>query len=132
MMRVGQTTRAAESIRSPRLAMLVAALLALLWQGFVTQTHLHMDGVSSARIAALPGDQHTHVDRDDWPSRQPADCPICRETAQAGHYVAPADPAHLAAPAPAACILCTRPRRLTGTARTDLWRIRDPPEPART
>ena len=68
------------------LAVLLVTLLAFAWQGFVTQTHEHYQPQAHPGVVVATGGV-SHL-------RTPADssdtCPICREMAQAGHYISPA------------------------------------------
>jgi hypothetical protein len=69
--------------------MLVSALLlALVVQGFATQTHLHWQNAFLDRFAPaanhLPGQDKYPLNED------PANCPICEQIADAGEYVVPA------------------------------------------
>jgi hypothetical protein len=69
--------------------MLVSVLLlALVVQGFVTQTHLHWQKVSPSSSTAaanhLPGPDKSPRNED------PANCPICEQIIHAGQFVAPA------------------------------------------
>ena len=69
--------------------MLVSVLLlALVVQGFATQTHLHWQKISPDSFAAaanhLPGHDKNPLNED------PANCPICEQIIHAGQFVAPA------------------------------------------
>ncbi len=70
-------------------ALVVAMLLAFTGQSIVTQTHIHLDGGPIAASATLGVPQQT-AKTPSTPDR-PATCPICRQTARAGQYLA-ADP----------------------------------------
>jgi hypothetical protein len=63
-------------------------LLALVVQGFATQTHLHWQKVSPDSFTAaanhLPGHDKNPLSED------PANCPICEQIIHAGQFVAPA------------------------------------------
>jgi hypothetical protein len=90
---------AAVALDRRRPAALVALLL-LLWQSFVLQTHSHLPVPGAA---AQSGDRGTGrswiAPRHDLSDDDPSTCPICSEMAQSGHYLTPT-PAALAAPAP--------------------------------
>jgi hypothetical protein len=63
-------------------------LLALVIQGYATQTHIHGQS-SSAVSAALKADGSPA--HDNFPlNDDPANCPICQQIAHAGHFLAPA------------------------------------------
>ncbi|MFA5965899.1 MAG: hypothetical protein WC804_17930 [Sphingomonas sp.] len=107
-------------------AVVVATLLAFVGQAFVTQTHLHV--ASSQRsdvLASLSGgatDLKTGPTSPDLPI-----CPICREIAHAGAYLAPT-PIAFPAPEPVAVGRVVLPA-LALTPRQDShgWRSRAPP-----
>lgn len=81
------------TLRGRWVAMVLATLLAVLGQGFLTQTHLHIDASQRALAGpATPGLRSGQATPDLPP------CPICQEAAQAGAYLASAAPA-LVAPA---------------------------------
>jgi hypothetical protein len=62
--------------------------LALVIQGYATQTHFHKEGTSTASIVLKAGGSPTH---DNLPANDdPARCPICQQITHAGQYVAPA------------------------------------------
>jgi hypothetical protein len=65
-------------------------LLAILWQSFVTQTHIHANpGAYAAAISDSAG-ASTRLKVGEAPSESPATCPICQEFAHAGSYLSPA------------------------------------------
>lgn len=110
------------------LAMVVALLVSLFGQSLVTQTHVHLDPVARGTAArVLPGQPAARLEHRHRASHGPATCPLCREIAQAGHYVAPASvgPASVAPFAP----LFLLPARATvgGLVRSHAWRSRGPP-----
>jgi hypothetical protein len=87
------TGRCAEApdvaLRARRFAVAFAMLLAILWQSFVTQTHIHAEpGVYAAAIADSAGTP-TQLKTGQAPSDLPATCPICQEIAHAGSYLSP-------------------------------------------
>ena len=69
--------------------MLVSALLlALVFQGFATQTHLHWQSDFPDSAASTVHHQPGH---DRYPlNDDPANCPICEQIIDAGHFVTPA------------------------------------------
>ena len=69
---------------------LVAALLAFVWQSFVVQTHIHSHFVAVSASAASDPHNATHVTNNPATPRRPANCPMCQEIAQAGAYLLPA------------------------------------------
>jgi len=77
-------------LRARRFAIVVAMLLAILWQSFVTQTHVHADpGLYATAIADSAG-APARLKAGQAPSDLPATCPICQEVAHAGSYLSPA------------------------------------------
>jgi hypothetical protein len=63
-------------------------LLALVIQGFATQTHLHWQKVSPDSVASAANHVPGH---DKYPLNQdPVNCPICQQIIHAGQFVAPA------------------------------------------
>ena len=75
-------------VRPGWIAILLAALLAFSWQSFVTQTHEHFgSGTYSAVAGAKTATPQMKGGRS--PTNPPDTCPICREIAQAGHYLLP-------------------------------------------
>ncbi len=68
-----------------RFTFLCALLLALLGQSIATQSHVHRRDMSSPAARQGP-----RISTSRLPAPAPADCPICRESAQAGHYLGPA------------------------------------------
>jgi len=99
--------------------------LSLLWQSLVVQTHLHAFPPPAATTAQAGSAAPATAN----PSRpdDPANCPICREAARAGHYLAPlAIPLLLRSSMPVAPSLATLPiwpRRHTAHG----WYGRGPP-----
>jgi hypothetical protein len=89
---------------SRRLILLAATVLALMWQGFATGTHVHFPSARtiSTQDAAFGASARTSSHR-----HSSADCPLCRAIAQAGHYVTPehgrsSEPGPVASPQPRA------------------------------
>ena len=71
-------------------AVVLISLFAFVWRSFVTQTHLHFAPGTFAvapRAGAYDGPQFT---RQTPAPDLPIDCPICHDTALAGHYLSPA------------------------------------------
>lgn len=110
-------------------ALVLAILTLFAWQSVLLQSHVHAAGVRPAQSAAaspvaatLPGVRAGSDRRDD-----PADCPICREVAHAGHYLTPS-PAAVPAPAPLPTwVSVARTGPADAPRRSSGWRNRDPP-----
>ena len=87
------TGRCAEApnlaLRARRFAIVCSMLLAILWQSFVTQTHIHAEpGMYAVAIADSAG-KPAQLKAGQAPSDLPATCPICQEIAHAGSYLSP-------------------------------------------
>ena len=104
---------------------LLAALLAFSWQSFVTQTHEHFDphtypAAGEAKTAGPQGKAGSPAN--------PADtCPICREIAQAGHYLLPILVAFHTPETIAFWLLVTPSLALVLCLRSHAWHSRAPP-----
>jgi hypothetical protein len=76
--------------RSPAWCQFFAAfmILALVVQGYVTQTHIHKQNswTVSAALKASGSPNHDNFPVND----DPANCPICQQITHAGHFLAPA------------------------------------------
>ena len=73
--------------RMRRFAMVLAMLLAIIWQSFVTQTHIHADPGTYAIAIAGNANTPAQLKTGQAPSDLPATCPICQEIAHAGSYL---------------------------------------------
>ena len=63
-------------------------LLALVVQGYATQTHIHKQNSATVSTALKAGGSPKH---DNFPvNDDPANCPICQQITHAGQFVAPA------------------------------------------
>ncbi|HTQ14809.1 MAG TPA: DUF2946 family protein [Rhizomicrobium sp.] len=73
-----------------RLVVTFVAAIALLFQSYVTQTHIHVSG--NAKRAAAPVGAVGDLERNKGgqPSKgDPAHCPLCQAIAYSAHFVAP-------------------------------------------
>jgi len=114
-------------VRARRLPIAFAMLLAILWQSFVTQTHVHANPIAYAAAIADNGGAPIRLKAGEAPSDLPTTCPICQEVAHAGSYLSPAAialqppiPAHLwrtVIPTPAPTL----------RQRSHAWQSRAPP-----
>lgn len=77
-------------LRARRFAIVFAMLLAILWQSFVTQTHVHANPRVYATAISDNAGAPTRLKAGEAPSDLPATCPICQEVAHAGSYLSPA------------------------------------------
>jgi len=78
------------ALRVPRFAIVFAMLLAILWQSFVTQTHVHANPGAYATAISDSAGAPTRLKTGEAPSDLPTTCPICQEVAHAGSYLSPA------------------------------------------
>ena|SRR5690242_11552446 len=71
--------------RTAFVLVLAASLVAFLWQGFATATHIHpvQDSAAAARARAAPAQLTIPA----VPRGQPIDCPLCHDAAIAGHFL---------------------------------------------
>jgi hypothetical protein len=112
--------------RAGRLVVLLAAILAFLWQGYVTHAHVHparQGMAASARV--LPGHAASGHSKPDTPDN----CPICQAVAQAGHYLLPTAIAFRASPSQTEWHIVTLTPPLTRNDRSHSWQSRAPPQP---
>ena len=128
---LGAKGRCAEApellLRARRFAIVFAMLLAIVWQSFVTQTHVHANpGVYATAISDSTG-APTRLKAGEAPSDLPATCPICQEVAHAGSYLSPAAVA-LQPPVPVDLWRTTTPViSPTFRQRSHAWQSRAPP-----
>ena len=79
-----------------RLAVSLFVFLAVLFQSYATQTHIHIPRAAGADLTlalasgkAQAGSQNS--DHDKYPANEdPANCPLCQEAVHSGAFVAPA------------------------------------------
>ncbi|WP_404711848.1 hypothetical protein [Sphingomonas sp. MMS24-J13] len=106
----------------------IVALIALAWQSIVVQSHVHLDtNATPAAIHRTQTLQHRSA-----PADTPADCPICRQFAHAGHYLSPGG---FPFTAPAVHGFWRAIGSLAGwigERRSHAWHSRGPPSPLRT
>jgi hypothetical protein len=115
--------RASGASEAKRLILLCALLLALLWQGVITQAHQHRSvGIDVAQIQSTIANDR----RDNSAPDSPRNCPIC-EAASAGPALLPT-PVIVAAPAALPFFAAAlRPRQFLRSSRSHLWQSRAPP-----
>jgi hypothetical protein len=114
---------------------LLATIVAFLFQGYVVQTHIHFaasadagtfvaDGANSTTSAgsAVSGRHNPKPPIDD-----PAHCPICQEFLHAGQYLTPAPILALLITAVFVPITIERAVPVTTTPVSHAWRGRAPP-----
>ncbi len=117
--------------RLGRYLILLVALLALHWQSFVAQTHVH--SVSGTYSAAIVGKADTKPElKNDRSSSDPASCPICQSIAHAGHLLLPAPLVFDALQASVSWVIVTPALALTLLQRSHAWQSRAPPHPLQT
>ena len=128
---LGAKGRCAEApeflLRARRLAIVFAMLLAILWQSFVTQTHVHANPGVYATAISDSASAPTRLKAGEAPSDLPATCPICQEVAHAGSYLSPAAVA-LQPPVPVGLWRSVAPAlSSTPRQRSHAWQSRAPP-----
>jgi len=109
-------------------ALLVLGLLlaALLGQSIAVQSHLHFargSGWSAAAAEEAKGNPRHALSA----SHVPADCPLCRELATAGHYIAPGPLALSEGQAPFPWLFVLPVAALPCRPRSHRWQSRAPP-----
>jgi di/tricarboxylate transporter len=107
------------------LVIVLFALLSLGWQSLVVQTHCHfendaLEGPAVAAAAHLSAPTKA-------PGQAPLDCPLCRQAAQAGHYLLAAGVPALVPPAVVAMLLVRIRPFWQARHRPVGWRSRGPP-----
>lgn len=115
-----------------RFAITLLALLAFTFQAFVTQTHIHTGSVltigssksDTAPAKVTPGSQKQH---NGVPNQDPANCPICQQIVQAGHYVTPAALSALAPAVAVSAIAIVLDAAMATASPSHSWRGRAPP-----
>ncbi len=115
---------------SDRLRAIVALCLAvaLVWQGYLTQTHAHDAPIPRAALVA--GASAPTVLAERGRADVPATCPICLEAAFSGHYLA-TGPIGFTPPAMAPAWFGPAEARIASRgARSHNWRSRAPPAPS--
>jgi hypothetical protein len=102
----------------------LALLLALLWQALVIQAHVHVaptvTASANAQAAAVTGPTPKNGD-------DPATCPICREMAHVGHYLAATPPFIRRSLARSSLWRSVPLRRWLTRKRSHAWQSRGPP-----
>ena len=116
------------ALSARRTAVLLAALLAFVRQGFVTQTHEHFAIAAASTLQSTKALGGAEIRTGQPLPDQPANCPICQDIAHAGAYIAPTPPIAFYATA-AATLSPVAPPSLAFTVRerSHAWRSRAPP-----
>src|SRR5579872_5277372 len=71
-----------------RMLLVAFMLVAFVFQGYATQTHIHPQDFADSGIVLKASGEPGHKNAP--PSDDPANCPICQQIMQAGLFVAPA------------------------------------------
>ncbi len=116
------------TLRGRWVAMVLATLLAVLGQGFLTQTHLHFDASQRARTLAGPATAPAGLRTGQATPDLPV-CPICQEAAQAGAYLASAAPVFVAPTVTSHHGIVLPAPTLAPRLDSHDWRSRAPPLP---
>ena len=107
-------------------AVLLAVLLAFTSQSFVTQTHEHLDQAAYSAVASVKA-AGAQSQTGQSPANPADTCPICREMAQAGHYLLPTLVAIQIFETTTHWLAVTRPLALTPHQQSHTWQSRAPP-----
>ena len=113
-------------VRPGWVAVLLAVLLAFSWQSFVTQTHEHFDSGNHSTVAGAKTDA-PQLKTGRLPTNPADTCPICREIAQAGHYLLPAPVAFHTPETITHWLTVTPSLVLVLCLRSHAWQSRAPP-----
>ena len=116
------------ALRARRFAIAVAILLAILWQSFVTQTHIHAGPVGYVSMVSADAGASPRLKAGQPLSELPAVCPICQEIAHTGSYLTPTAVA-LQPPVSVSLQRAIAPSLAqTLHQRSHAWRSRAPPQ----
>lgn len=107
-------------------ALRLLLLVAVIWQGFVTQTHSHAPA-HETRISTASNTTESFADTQRGDDDAQADCPTCRISASAGAYLVSVSIALVLRPAAAIHYRATLPIVSSPTERRHNWRSRAPP-----
>lgn len=114
---------------APRLALLVAALFATLFQGFLVQSHTHMHRDVASIVHKVEAQAVAAATRDGSTQQDETDCPFCWEIAHAGAFVLP-EGTVLRTPEPSIVWLVALLQSVSArSGRSHAWRSRAPPVP---
>lgn len=128
--RAGRPARSASPFargRNSCVAILLAVLVAVFWQSFLTQTHEHFGDERFASIASADNGAASQEGDRKAPSGLPDNCWICRAVAHADHLLLPQVAEASVAPATDFWfVLPSRPGPAL-TPRSHAWQSRAPP-----
>lgn len=113
--------------RALRIALLVAALFAILFQSVIVQAHAHTHHDMAPAVRSVATHALTGVADDGSTQPDESDCPICWEMAHAGVFVLPGDPVFLAPETSAIWVAALLPSVSVRNGRSHAWRSRAPP-----
>ena len=114
-------------LRTLWLSTLFVALLALTWQSFSVQTHLHacLDGCGTEPAGNAVGPAQFEAGRS--APDVPIPCPICQEIAHAGSYLVPSLPAFDLPRSVVAWYVVSPSPTIGPRQRSHAWQSRAPP-----
>jgi hypothetical protein len=112
------------TVRPGSLVIILAAMMALLWQSCVTQSHTHFDRHAAVESAG----QLSKLATGNPPLDSTDNCPVCREIAHAGHYTMSAAITFHLPRAVSREHYITSTLTLPRKARSHSWRSRAPPQ----
>ena len=108
------------------LVLTVAVMLMLVWPGIFVQTHVHFL-VGAANQSGAGANVRVGLTKDRSPADDPATCPLCRELAQASHFLSPGTPGLSAPEAAIACLFLLLFTLWARQDRSHAWFGRGPP-----
>ncbi|WP_332798246.1 DUF2946 family protein [Sphingomonas sp. PB2P12] len=113
------------------MALLVAALFATLFQGFLVQAHAHMHRDVASIVHMVEAQAVAAATRNGSTQQDETDCPLCWEIAHAGAFVLP-EGTVLRTPEPSIVWLVGLLQSVSArNGRSHTWRSRAPPLPSK-
>ncbi len=109
-----------------RLALIAFTLLALVFQTFVVQTHIHVTAARASFGIEKSAGQGQKPDKFP-PADDPANCPICQELLHAGAFVTPTPTALLVSTAVTVVHMVVAEIATTEIVTSHGWKSRAPP-----
>jgi hypothetical protein len=108
-------------------ALVLLTLFAFTAQSYLVQTHIHLPTTDRAIVDLLDGPV-TPADHNKAPAKDdPANCPLCQQSAMAGQFLTPAAAAILLPSLSYSVIVVATPASTLFAAVTHIWRGRGPP-----
>lgn len=118
--------------RALHIALVVAALFAILLQGFIVQAHTHAHWDMAPVVHAAKAQAVAGAAGDGSTQQNESDCPICWEMAHAGVFVLPGDALFPTPETSTIWVAALLPLVSVRNGRSHAWRSRAPPFPLQT